>query len=81
MSLIIPFRSRNQALRLDRELNARNQTSVLINTPRALSRSCGLSVKTLAPFDLAFTLIRNLELNTLIGVFSTQNDAYIRLYP
>ena len=44
MNNIAPFRSRSEALKLSRALNEERIANIIINTPRNLGVSCGLSV-------------------------------------
>ncbi len=70
MNTLIPFGSRAEALRLSRLLNARRIANTVINTPRRLGVSCGLSVL----FDginlnVALELVEKEKLKTKQGVF------------
>ncbi len=70
MNTLIPFGSRAEALRLSRLLNARRIANTVINTPRRLGVSCGLSVL----FDDAYLgvakeMIEKEGLRTQLGIF------------
>lgn len=43
--IIVVFRSRADALAFSSRLNSHGVSGKVVNTPRALSRSCGLSVR------------------------------------
>lgn len=70
MNTLIPFRSRAEAIRLSRALNLKRIAHTVINTPRNLGVSCGLSLlfydKHLATVQ---ELIKSLSLSTSQGVF------------
>ena len=45
MNIIVVFKSRNQAMVFSSLLSQKNIFNRVINTPRSISTSCGLSVK------------------------------------
>ena len=77
--LIFAFRSRTQSMKLYDTLRAHGCACRLINTPREISTSCGLSVR-VAESDAAHAveLYDYYRLETLIGIFRCTNDGCTR---
>ena len=70
MNTLIPFRSRAEAIRLSRALNAKRIAHTVINTPRNIGVSCGLSVLFYERhLEMVQELIKTLSLTTSQGVF------------
>lgn len=70
MNTLIPFKSRAEAIKLSRALKTRHVANTVINTPRGLGVSCGLSVLFSAQStDLVKETISTLKLQTAQGVF------------
>lgn len=70
MDMIIPFRSRSDAMRLYNALNAERLVATVVNTPPRLGRSCGLSVVTdAANKPRAEEIVRTYRLNSIIGYY------------
>lgn len=71
MDTIAPFKSRSEALRLKKLLSDRRIAATVINTPRELGTSCGLSVvfqgKEIA---LVASLIRQNMLSSFLGFYN-----------
>ncbi len=70
MNTLIPFASRAEALRLSRLLSARRIACTVINTPRKLGVSCGLTV-VFSEHSLSTVqeIIKNEGFKTKQGVF------------
>ncbi|MBR2350051.1 MAG: DUF3343 domain-containing protein [Clostridia bacterium] len=70
MSRLIAFRSRSEAMRLSRALSARRIANTVINTPRSLGVSCGLSVVfSPSSTDTVRNIVTELNLQTQQGIF------------
>lgn len=70
MNNIAPFRSRSEALKLSRALNDAHIANIVVNTPRRLGLSCGLSVVfNEKHFDKIKSLIAEKDLGTSQGIF------------
>ncbi|MBQ4072559.1 MAG: DUF3343 domain-containing protein [Clostridia bacterium] len=71
MNTLIPFKSRAEAIRLSRALSKKRIAHTVINTPRKLGVSCGLSILFYATsLDIVNTTIKELGLTTMQGKFS-----------
>ena len=71
MNTLIPFKSRAEAIRLSRALSKKRIAHTVINTPRKLGVSCGLSILFYATsLDIVNTTIKELGLTTKQGEFS-----------
>ncbi len=70
MNTLIPFKSRAEAIRLSRALSLKRVAHTVVNTPRSLGVSCGLSVLF---YDVSLEKVRSiiseLDLKTEQGVF------------
>ncbi|MBO7156620.1 MAG: DUF3343 domain-containing protein [Clostridia bacterium] len=70
MSHLIAFRSRSEAMRLSRALTARRIINTVINTPRSLGVSCGLSVVFSSnSLEVVRNVVTELNLRTSQGIF------------
>ena len=71
MNILIPFKSRAEAIRLSRALTKNRIAHTVLNTPRRLGVSCGLSV---VFYDSSLENVNNqikiLGLVTNLGVFN-----------
>lgn len=84
-NLIISFKTRNSLYAFSKTLRASGISVSIINTPRNIAISCGLSIKTeLRHFSIASTLLKQSNLIDFIGIFSeTKNGIsthYERLF-
>ena len=71
MNTLIPFKSRAEAIRLSRALSKKRIAHTVINTPRKLGVSCGLSILFYATsLEIVNTTIKELGLTTMQGKFS-----------
>lgn len=71
MNTLIPFKSRAEAIRLSRALSKKRIAHTVINTPRKLGVSCGLSILFYATsLDIVNITIKELGLTTKQGEFS-----------
>ncbi len=71
MNTLIPFKSRAEAIRLSRALSKKRIAHTVINTPRKLGVSCGLSILFYATsLDIVNMTIKELGLTTKQGEFS-----------
>lgn len=71
MNTLIPFKSRAEAIRLSRALSKKRIAHTVINTPRKLGVSCGLSIIFYATsLDIVNITIKELGLTTKQGEFS-----------
>lgn len=71
MNTLIPFKSRAEAIRLSRALSKKRIAHTVINTPRKLGVSCGLSILFYATsLDIVNITIKELGLTTMQGEFS-----------
>lgn len=72
---LFAFRSRTQSMKFYDILRIQSLACELINTPREVSASCGLSV-TVAAADLerAYGLYRYYAFDTAIGIFYREGD-------
>lgn len=70
MNNIAPFRSRSEALKLSRALNEERITNIIINTPRNLGVSCGLSVVFNENYiEKVRSIIAEKSLTSSLGIF------------
>ncbi len=70
MNYLAPFRSRSEAFRMSRALNERHIASAIINTPRSLGVSCGLTVVfDSSHLDTVKEIVSSLSLGSLQGIF------------
>ncbi|MBR3685598.1 MAG: DUF3343 domain-containing protein [Clostridia bacterium] len=70
MNTLIPFKSRAEAIRLSRELSRKRIAHTVINTPRSLGVSCGLSLLFYASsLEIVNECIVAMGLSTSQGVF------------
>ena len=70
MNNLIPFKSRAEAIRLSRALTRKRIAHTVINTPRSLGVSCGLSVLFYsASLEIVNATISELVLQTGQGIF------------
>lgn len=70
MNYLAPFRSRSEAFRMSRALNERHIASAIINTPRSLGVSCGLTVVfDSSRLELVKELVSKLNLVSSQGIF------------
>lgn len=70
MNYLAPFKSRSEALRLSRALNERHIASAIVNTPRSLGVSCGLTVVfDSSRLELVKELVSQLNLVSSQGIF------------
>ncbi|MBE5741555.1 MAG: DUF3343 domain-containing protein [Clostridiales bacterium] len=68
--LIVAFTSRNNLLQFAKILRYNGIPATVINTPRCISISCGLSIKTdLGYYEHISTLLRSTNLGGFLGVF------------
>lgn len=71
MNTLIPFKSRAEAIRLSRALTRKRIAHTVINTPRRLGVSCGLSVLFYATsLEKVNETIGELSLATSQGIFT-----------
>ena len=67
---IAPFRSRSEALKLSRALNEAHIANIVVNTPRNLGLSCGLSVVfNEAHYEKVRSIIAEKALSTSQGIY------------
>ncbi len=71
MNTLIPFESRAEAIRLSRALSRKRIAHTVINTPRSLGVSCGLSILFYATsLEKVNQTILELALVTKQGIFT-----------
>lgn len=76
---IFAFRSRTRSMRLYDLLRSGGVDCEIINTPREVSASCGLSVRVSdAEIERAIGVYEYYRLDTLIGVFYYDGNTYRR---
>lgn len=69
--LIISFKSRNNVMTFAKIMQKNGLYTSVINTPRSVSISCGLSIRTeFHNLQSVITLLRKSNLSGLIGVYS-----------
>ncbi len=69
--LIISFKSRNSVMTFAKILKKNGIYTNIINTPRIISTSCGLSIKTeFHNLQIVLSLLRKINLSGLIGIYS-----------
>lgn len=75
--LIISFKSRNSTYEFNKLLKLRGVFSSVINTPKSISSSCSLGVKTdYKNYNIIFNLIKTLKPTTLIGMFIVEESGF-----
>ncbi len=76
--LIIAFKSRNNLQNFVKTLRLVGITATIINTPRSISVSCGLSARTDYRYlNSIISLLKQTNTETLLGVFAvTRNGVY-----
>lgn len=80
--LVIVFSSRNETMQLYNYLKNLNIYCSIINTPRLLSRSCGISVKVLSGnLELIKQLISTNHFSSFKGVFELSSKPNINTPP
>ena len=84
-NLIISFKTRNSLYAFSKTLRTNGISVSIINTPRNIAISCGLSIKTdIRHFSIISTLIKQSNLADFIGMFSETKNGnstqYERLY-
>ena len=84
-NLIISFKTRNSLYAFSKTLRANGISVSIINTPRNIAISCGLSIKTdMRHFSIISTMIRQSNLTDFIGMFSEARNGnstqFERLY-
>ena len=76
---LFAFRSRTRSMRLYDLLRSGGVECEIINTPREVSASCGLSVRVPdTDIDRAMGIYEYYRLDALIGVFYTDVNGYKR---
>ena len=80
MFIFIAFKSRNNLMSFYHILKS-YITASIVNTPRSISTSCGLSIKIeRRHLRLVLELIQKTHVNNLLGVYSiTHNNTYNQL--
>ena len=69
--LIVSFKYRNSIYAFAKILRTNGIAVNIINTPRSIAISCGLSLKTeMKYFSVISTLIRQTKLDGFVGIFS-----------
>lgn len=78
--LIISFNSRNSLYAFAKILRSNNISVSIINTPRSIAISCGLSIKTnFIHLNLISNLIKQVNISGFIGIFiQTSNNSLQR---
>ena len=70
-NLIISFKSRNSLYMFAKTMRANGITTSIINTPRSIAISCGLSIKTeMRYFSILLILLKQSKISDFIGMFS-----------
>lgn len=77
MFIYIAFKSRNNLMSFYRMLKSYISANI-VNTPRSISSSCGLSIKTeRRHLRLVLNLIQKTHVNNLLGIYSiTRTNSY-----
>lgn len=83
--ITIMFKSRNDTLKFYNIMKSKGVFCSIINTPRSLSKSCGISVKTNpAGLNIAVQLLRTNNFATFNGIYeiiiTPNGDATNRIY-
>lgn len=80
--VVISFRSRTDTLAFSNLLKSYNVKNYVINTPRQLSVSCGVSVKIdIKDTEIARTLLARRNFVSFAGIFlinQTNNDFFVK---
>ncbi len=80
--LIVVFTSRNDTMQFYNILKSYNTYCSIINTPRLLARSCGISVKIVGGnLDLAKQIISSRKFSTFKGIFKLSSKPNITTPP
>lgn len=73
--IILAFKSRNDVFNFIKVLKRNNITSSIINTPRSISTSCGLSIKIFYHYyPIAIRLIKQNYTTGLIGAYLIETN-------
>ncbi len=76
---LFAFRSRTQAMKMYDLLRTNGIMCEIINTPREISASCGLSVKVEnEQAEPALNMYNHYHPDTLIGIFYRNGSGYVR---
>ncbi len=68
--LIIAFKSRNNLFNINKILQKHGINTAVVNTPRNISISCGLSIKVeIKALDLCKNIISRAQLNDFMGIY------------
>ena len=80
MYYIFSFRSRNQSIGFFETVSRAGVGAKIINTPRAISIGCGLSVKVCASdIDAAQALLDRCACDTFLGLFYYNGAELVRV--
>ena len=75
MKILVTFKSKNQAMLYSANLAQRGVKNRLINTPRFLSLSCGLSVEVdITNIALAKEILRGYNFDSLGGMYAINKN-------
>lgn len=79
--LIISFKSRNSVMRFANIMRKNNLFASIINTPKSIYSSCGLSIRTeFRNLHSITSLLQNLDCQDLIGVYAiTRKGLYEKI--
>lgn len=73
--LIIAFKSRNNLYNFNRILRQYNVNTKIVNTPRSVSISCGLSIKTdVHSIGLIKTILSTNNIEGFLGIFMVNRN-------
>lgn len=81
MDYLVVFRSKNETLKFSSLLASYGHKSSIVNTPRQISVSCGVSAK-ISPQALGATrqILTRRQFYTFAGIFAiTNNNQYVKI--
>ena len=75
--LIISYKSRNSVYTLSKILRQNGINVEIINTPRNIAISCGLSIRTdFKYFAITSNIVKTIKLNDFVGIFIETNNSF-----
>lgn len=79
MYYLVVFRARSETMKFHSLISSYNVKSSIVNTPRQIAVSCGISVKIdSSALGVAKEILSRRQFFTFAGIYLMQNDTYTR---
>jgi hypothetical protein len=79
MYYLVVFRARSETMKFASLLSSYGVKSVVVNTPRQIAVSCGISVKVDAnALNICKQILSRRQFWTFGGIYLMQNDSYVQ---